>query len=248
MRLAALYRSGPCAGCSAWQRMADGRTALSQHRRRPQAKRPRRRRVGVFMVTAAAATVVVVAIALLVVAGRPGSVTDPLGAAVAQVSSGQAGPRAGEGTPEGHPPGCRNAVVQRHECPEDQQRSAARVKLGEQRRCRARAERSAAESVYRPGHRLQHAGLVRLQHKSVRLPERHLDAGRAAGGTTPRTPAAPTASRRRCRAPRWPAPGPTGRRTRPRRSSGASAISRAGTALRAMPGRPGRPGLVLGET
>jgi hypothetical protein len=43
------------------------------------------------MVTAAAATVVVVAIALLVVNGRPGSVTDPLGAAVAQVSSGQQG-------------------------------------------------------------------------------------------------------------------------------------------------------------
>src|SRR5580692_6900806 len=71
--------------------MADGRTALSQHRRRPPAKRPKRRRVGVFMVTAAAATVVVVAIALLVVNGRPGSVTDPLGAAVAQVSSGQQG-------------------------------------------------------------------------------------------------------------------------------------------------------------
>jgi hypothetical protein len=43
------------------------------------------------MVTAAAATVVVVAIALLVVAGRPGSATDPLGAAVAQVSSGRQG-------------------------------------------------------------------------------------------------------------------------------------------------------------
>ena len=43
------------------------------------------------MVTAAAATVVVVAIALLVVAGRPGSSTDPLGAAVAQVSSGRQG-------------------------------------------------------------------------------------------------------------------------------------------------------------
>src|SRR5580704_5213358 len=91
MRLAALYRSGPRAGRPAWPRMADGRTALSQHRRRPQAKRPKRRRVGVFMVTAAAATVVVVAIALLVVAGRPGSVTDPLGAAVAQVSSGRQG-------------------------------------------------------------------------------------------------------------------------------------------------------------
>jgi hypothetical protein len=43
------------------------------------------------MVTAAAATVAVVAIALLVVAGRPGSVTDPLGAAVAQVSTGRQG-------------------------------------------------------------------------------------------------------------------------------------------------------------
>jgi len=43
------------------------------------------------MVTAAAATVVVVAIALMVVAGRPGSTTDPLGAAVAQVSTGRQG-------------------------------------------------------------------------------------------------------------------------------------------------------------
>jgi resuscitation-promoting factor RpfB len=43
------------------------------------------------LVTASAATVVVVAIALLVVAGRPGSVTDPLGAAVAQVSTGRQG-------------------------------------------------------------------------------------------------------------------------------------------------------------
>jgi len=43
------------------------------------------------MVTAAAATVVVVAVALLVVAGRPGSTTDPLGAAVALVSSGRQG-------------------------------------------------------------------------------------------------------------------------------------------------------------
>src|SRR5580698_4529111 len=81
----------PCAAAVRLARMADGRTALSQHRRRPPAKRPKRRRVGVFMVTAAAATVVVVAIALLVVAGRPGSATDPLGAAVAQVSSGRQG-------------------------------------------------------------------------------------------------------------------------------------------------------------
>ena len=91
MRLAALYRSGPRARHSARSRMADGRTALSQHRRRPQARRPRRRRVGVFMVTAAAATVAVTAIALLVITGRPGSVTDPLGAAVAQVSAGKSG-------------------------------------------------------------------------------------------------------------------------------------------------------------
>jgi hypothetical protein len=43
------------------------------------------------MVTAAAATVVVVAIALLVVAGRPRAATDPLGVAVAQVSTGRQG-------------------------------------------------------------------------------------------------------------------------------------------------------------
>src|SRR5215469_15701309 len=91
MRLAALYRSGPCAGRSARQRMTDGRTALSQHRRRPQARRPKRRRVGVFMVTAASATVAVTVIALLVITERPGAFTDPLGAAVAQVSSGKSG-------------------------------------------------------------------------------------------------------------------------------------------------------------
>ncbi len=43
------------------------------------------------MVTAAAATVAVVGISLLVITGRPGSVTDPLGAAIAQVSSGKQG-------------------------------------------------------------------------------------------------------------------------------------------------------------
>jgi hypothetical protein len=43
------------------------------------------------MVTAASATVAVTAIALLVITGRPGSVTDPLGAAVAQVSAGKSG-------------------------------------------------------------------------------------------------------------------------------------------------------------
>jgi hypothetical protein len=43
------------------------------------------------MVTAASATVAVTAIALLVITGRPGSVTDPLGTAVAQVSSGKSG-------------------------------------------------------------------------------------------------------------------------------------------------------------
>jgi len=43
------------------------------------------------MVTAAAATVAVVTISLLVITGQPGSVTDPLGAAIAQVSSGRQG-------------------------------------------------------------------------------------------------------------------------------------------------------------
>ena len=43
------------------------------------------------MVTVAAATVAVTAIALLVITGRPGSFTDPLGAAVAQVSAGRSG-------------------------------------------------------------------------------------------------------------------------------------------------------------
>jgi len=43
------------------------------------------------MVTAAAATVTVTAIAVLVITGQPGSGTDPLGAAVAQISGGKSG-------------------------------------------------------------------------------------------------------------------------------------------------------------
>ncbi|HXB49255.1 MAG TPA: lytic transglycosylase domain-containing protein [Streptosporangiaceae bacterium] len=43
------------------------------------------------MVTAAAATVTVTAIALLVITEQPGSGSDPLGAAVAQISGGQSG-------------------------------------------------------------------------------------------------------------------------------------------------------------
>src|SRR5215472_9604246 len=108
MRLAALCRSGPRSGRPARQRLADGRTALSQHRRRsPTAgapgtsasargrsrgrRRRRHRRVGVFLVTAAAATVAVVAGALIVIIGRPQSFSDPLGAAIAQVSAGKTG-------------------------------------------------------------------------------------------------------------------------------------------------------------
>jgi len=64
---------------------------LSQHRRRLPAPRRKRRRVGVFLVTASVATVAVVAAALLVITGRPLARTDPLGAAVAQLSAGKAG-------------------------------------------------------------------------------------------------------------------------------------------------------------
>lgn len=64
---------------------------MSQHRRRPNARRPKRRRVGVFLVTTSAATVTVTAIALLVITGQPGLGSDPLGAAVAQISAGKSG-------------------------------------------------------------------------------------------------------------------------------------------------------------
>ncbi len=47
--------------------------------------------MGAFLVTASAATVAVVAAALVVITGRPGSSTDPLGMALAQVSVGKAG-------------------------------------------------------------------------------------------------------------------------------------------------------------
>jgi hypothetical protein len=47
--------------------------------------------VGVFLVTAMAATVAVVAGALIVIIGRPQSFSDPLGSAIAQLSSGKAG-------------------------------------------------------------------------------------------------------------------------------------------------------------
>jgi hypothetical protein len=47
--------------------------------------------VGAFLVTASVATVAVVAAGLLVIAGRPITAADPLGAAVAQLSAGKAG-------------------------------------------------------------------------------------------------------------------------------------------------------------
>jgi hypothetical protein len=47
--------------------------------------------VGVFLVTAAAATVAVVAGALIVIIGRPQSFSDPLGAAIAQITAGRTG-------------------------------------------------------------------------------------------------------------------------------------------------------------
>jgi resuscitation-promoting factor RpfB len=47
--------------------------------------------VGAFLVTAAAATVAVVAGALIVIIGRPQSFSDPLGAAIAQVTAGKTG-------------------------------------------------------------------------------------------------------------------------------------------------------------
>ena len=47
--------------------------------------------MGVFLVTASAATVAVVAGALLVITGKTGSVSDPLGVAIAQVSAGKTG-------------------------------------------------------------------------------------------------------------------------------------------------------------
>jgi hypothetical protein len=70
--------------------MADGRTALSQHRRRAPARRPKRRRVGVFLVTAVVATVTVTGAAIgMMVVGHPGSTTDPLAIAVAQGLTGK---------------------------------------------------------------------------------------------------------------------------------------------------------------
>jgi hypothetical protein len=47
--------------------------------------------VGVFLVTTSAATVTVTAIALLVITGQPRPGSDPLGAAVAQISAGKSG-------------------------------------------------------------------------------------------------------------------------------------------------------------
>src|SRR3984957_13323182 len=70
--------------------MADGRTALSQHRRRPPARRPRRRRVGVFLATAVIATVTVCAAGfVMIVYGPAGSSPDPLAVAVAQGVTGK---------------------------------------------------------------------------------------------------------------------------------------------------------------
>ena len=47
--------------------------------------------MGAFLVTASAATIAIVAAAIVVITGRPGSATDPLAVALAQMSAGKAG-------------------------------------------------------------------------------------------------------------------------------------------------------------
>jgi hypothetical protein len=83
MRLAALYRSG-----QRWVTrpacMADGRTALSQHRRRAQARRRGRRRISFLLVTTLTALVAIAA-GVLVAIVRADSGTDPAAAALAEI-------------------------------------------------------------------------------------------------------------------------------------------------------------------
>jgi hypothetical protein len=64
--------------------MADGRTALSQHRRRAHAKRRRRRRIG-FLLVATITALAAIGAGVLVVNARLGDGTDPTAAALAEI-------------------------------------------------------------------------------------------------------------------------------------------------------------------
>ncbi len=86
LQLAALYRSGLCVWAFRPARMADGRTALSQHRRRPAPRRRARRRVGVFFATSVAAVIAIASGALFAVHGFGTSRYDPVAEAAAAIS------------------------------------------------------------------------------------------------------------------------------------------------------------------
>jgi hypothetical protein len=90
MRLAALYRSGPAYQAFRLARMADGRTALSQHRRRAPVKSRSRRRVGAFTVISVLAIAAISAGAITALTMEGGG-SDPAGLAVGLSISSQSG-------------------------------------------------------------------------------------------------------------------------------------------------------------
>jgi hypothetical protein len=90
MRLAALYRSGPAQQAFRLARLADGRTALSQHRRRAPVKGRSRRRVGAFTVISVLAIVAISGGAVAALTMEGGG-SDPAGLAVGLSMSSQSG-------------------------------------------------------------------------------------------------------------------------------------------------------------
>ena len=67
--------------------MADGRTALSQHRRKASVGRRPGRRIGAFLITTVLAASLIAAVSVLMIRRMPGSGTDPLADSVASIPS-----------------------------------------------------------------------------------------------------------------------------------------------------------------
>ena len=196
--------------------LADGRTALSQHRRRAPAKRRTRRRTSVLLITSVTAALAITAGVYTAVL-RSGGGADPTAAVVAEIPEQPRGRRARAGAPADDPDGRRVADSQpgQHSQAGDQavagpspapspDPAAASVPVAQARwwsACR------------RPIRGVRSRSRTTCCHRSAGRPAPSTVAwttcgtARAAGVTTPRTRAAPTGSRRPCLAPRWRPPG-----------------------------------------
>jgi hypothetical protein len=84
MRLAGLYRSGPRPAFRL-ARMADGRTALSQHRRRSNGRRRPRRRARVVLITTVAGAIAIATGAVYALTDLNHATFDPVAEAAAEI-------------------------------------------------------------------------------------------------------------------------------------------------------------------